>query len=83
MKVLKFQASWCGPCKSLSKIIESVKDEIKVPIEEIDIDEHSDIAATYGIRNVPTMVLIDGDTEVSRKVGVLNAAQLKEFLEVK
>lgn len=82
MKLLKFQASWCGPCKMLSKTIESIKTELTVPIEEIDIDEQSDIASQYGIRSVPTLVLLDGDIEISRKIGALNATQLKEFLQV-
>jgi thiol-disulfide isomerase/thioredoxin len=80
MKVLKFSASWCGPCKMLSMTIAGIKDEIPYPIEEIDIDENSEMAQKFGIRGVPTLVLVDGDTEVKRKVGSLTAAELKAFI---
>ena len=82
MKILKFSASWCGPCKMLSMTIAGIKDEIPYPIEEIDIDENSEIAQTFGVRGVPTMVLIDGDTEVRRKVGAMTTAELKTFVGI-
>ena len=82
MKILKFYATWCGPCKSLSAVIESIKDEIPYEIEEIDSDENMDMARKYNIRSLPTMVIIDGDTEVKRQMGMMNAQQLKEFMAV-
>lgn len=80
MKILKFSASWCGPCKMLSMTIAGIKDEIPYPIEEIDIDENSKIAQKFGIRGVPTLVLVDGETEVRRKVGSLTSSDLKAFV---
>ena len=82
MKILKFSASWCGPCKMLSMTIAGIKDEIPYPIEEIDIDVNSELAQKFGIRGVPTMVLVDGDTEVRRKVGAMTSAELKTFAGV-
>ena len=80
MKLLKFSASWCGPCKMLSMTIAGIKDEIPYPIEEIDIDTNTELAQKFGIRGVPTLVLVDGDTEVRRKVGSLTSAELKVFV---
>jgi len=82
MKVLKFAASWCGPCKMLSMTIAGIKDEIPYPVEEIDIDENSEMAQKFGIRGVPTMVIVDGDKEVKRKVGAMTAPELKTFLSI-
>jgi len=76
-KVLKFSASWCGPCKSLTKTLQEVKTEI--PIEEIDIDEQSELAIEYGIRGVPTLVMIDDNVEVKRNVGNLTKSQLESW----
>ena len=82
MKILKFSASWCGPCKMLSKTIENIKDEVPYPVEEIDIDNNTEMAQKYGIRGVPTMIIVDGDKEVKRKVGAMTSPELKQFLAV-
>lgn len=80
MKVLKFEASWCGPCKMLSKVLEGAEGKYTTEIEVVDIDENPDLAKQYGVRGVPTMVKVDGDKEVARKVGMMNESQLLEFL---
>lgn len=80
MKILKFSAGWCGPCKMLSMTIAGIKDQIPYPIEEIDIDVDSEMAKKFGIRGVPTLVMVDGEKEVKRKVGALTAAELKAFI---
>lgn len=82
MKVLKFAASWCQPCKMLSRVFEDAKEQITVPVEEIDIDENMELAKQYGIRGVPTLVLVDDEgKEIKRQSGVMQEAQLVEFLK--
>jgi len=78
MKVLRFTASWCQPCKMLAKTLEDV--ETQIPIEVIDIDENQELAMNYGIRGVPTLVMLDGDIEVKRVSGMLMKNQLAEWL---
>lgn len=81
MKLLKFYAEWCGPCKALSMVIESAKDRIDIPIEEINIETDMAAAVKYGIRSVPVMVLVDeSGNEIKRKVGSLNENELFQFL---
>jgi thioredoxin 1 len=83
MKAIKFYAEWCGPCKGLSMVIAGAADKITVPIENIDIDQNIMESVTYGVRSVPTMVLLDENgTELKRKVGAMNEEQLLEFLKV-
>lgn len=77
-RVLKFSASWCGPCKMLSKNLESVKTNL--PIEEIDIDDNQETAMEYGVRGVPTMIMLDGNTEVKRMVGAKSLKELEDWL---
>jgi thioredoxin 1 len=82
MKVLKFEASWCQPCKMLTRIVGDMKDQLTVPFDPIDIDENADLAKQYGIRGVPTLVLIGDDgIEIKRKSGVLREAELLEFIK--
>ena len=81
MKLLKFYAPWCQPCKGLSMVMESAKDKISVPIQEVNIDEDIDTAIQYGIRSVPALILVEDDgTVIKKNVGMLNEAQLLDFL---
>ena len=77
-KVLKFSASWCQPCKALSKTIEGMT--IETPIEEVDIDDNQELAVEYKVRGVPTLVMLDDDKEVKRITGALSSTQLEEWL---
>lgn len=77
-RVLRFTASWCGPCKMLAKNLESVSTNI--PIEVVDIDENNEIAIDYGIRGVPTLIMLDGNTEMKRLVGMQSLKQLEDWL---
>jgi thioredoxin 1 len=82
MKVLKFYADWCQPCKMLSKIIEGAKDKITLPIEEINIDDNQELAQQYGIRGIPALVIVDdAGKEVRRQSGMLVEDKLLEFLQ--
>lgn len=75
--IAKFSATWCGPCKMLSKVLETI--DLDVPVIEIDIDEQGSLAAEYGIRGVPTMILFDNGKEIKRQSGMMQAGQIKEF----
>lgn len=80
MKLLKFYAGWCGPCKTQSQIIKNAGDKITVWVEDVDIDTNVSMTVEFNVRSVPTMILLDGDTEVKRHVGVLKEAELLEWL---
>jgi len=79
-RILRFTASWCQPCKTLSKNLETVNQNYKIPIEVIDIDTHSDIAMDYGIRSVPTLIMFDANTECKRFIGVRSLKELQEWI---
>jgi thioredoxin 1 len=75
-KIYRFTASWCQPCKALSKNLELAN--LDIPIEVIDIDVFEDIAIEYAIRSVPTLILKDGETEKGL-VGVHSPEQIREW----
>tara|TARA_B100001778_G_C18603090_1_gene638286 strand:+ start:415 stop:651 length:237 start_codon:yes stop_codon:yes gene_type:complete len=74
---LYFSAPWCGPCKMLSPVMEQVGNTI--PVNKINVDEQSDLAQRYGIRSVPTVVLLENQIEVKRIIGV---KPMNEYLSV-
>ena len=79
-KLIKFSASWCQPCKSLSANMKHV-DFGDVAVEEFDIDENMELAKQYNIRGVPTLVLVEDDVEVKRTSGVMMADKIEEFIK--
>jgi thioredoxin 1 len=82
MKVFKFYAEWCQPCKGLTMVVNGAKDKISIPIEEVNIDENIMLAQNFKIRSVPTMVLVDAqENEVKRHVGLMNEEALLEWLK--
>ena len=78
-ELIKFSASWCQPCKQLAGSMKYV-DFKDVEVKEVDIDENMELAAQYGIRSVPTMVLLEDGKEVKRHTGVLMADGIENFI---
>lgn len=76
-KILYFSAAWCGPCKMLGPIMESLAGQINY--EKIDVDNNQDLSIQYGVRNVPTLVLVENGEAVRRLVGVQQKEQILEF----
>jgi thioredoxin 1 len=68
MKYLLFSASWCGPCQTLKPVMEQVNKTI--PVTKIDVDTDAQTVSDYGVRSVPTVILIKDGREVKRFTGV-------------
>lgn len=82
MKLLKFSASWCNPCKMLTQIIIKAGDKITVPIVDIDIDVTPAAVGQYKIRSVPTLILLgDNNVEIDRMTGLTTESALIRFLD--
>lgn len=80
--VVDFFATWCGPCKMLAPVLDEVQDEMKnVKIVKMDIDENSDKAAEYSVKNIPTIKIFKNGEEVTTNVGFLPKESLKEMIE--
>ena len=69
--VIDFWAPWCGPCKMVGPIIEELAEvyEGQVLIGKCDVDENGDVAAEYGIRNIPTVLFFNNGELVDKQVG--------------
>ena len=77
-KILYFSAPWCGPCKMLGPTMDSVANQVN--FTKINVDEDTVSSVKYGIRNVPTLVLIDqSGKEINRLVGNVSKQQVIDF----
>ncbi len=75
IEVLKFSASWCGPCKVLAQTLKDVEG-----ITNIDIDKDMERARKYGIRSVPTLVFLKDGKEVHRQSGNMPLSMYENIL---
>lgn len=74
---LYFSAPWCGPCRMLGPVMQKVNNTI--PVQKINVDEQSEIAIQYNVRNIPTVILLENGQEVKRLIGAKAEA---EYLNV-
>jgi|TARA_B100001059_G_C17652052_1_gene484994 thioredoxin 1 len=80
MKTMKyFSATWCGPCQTFKPIMKELVSE-GYNIEFIDVDEQGEQAAEFGIRSVPTTVIIENGKEVDRLIGAQTKSKVVEVL---
>lgn len=79
--LLDFWASWCGPCKSLSPIIDEISAEHpEIKVCKVNIDEEQDLASHFEIMSVPTLLVIKGGKVVNQSVGLKSKNQILEML---
>ena len=76
-----FFATWCGPCKMLSPVVDEVANEIEdVKFLKVDVDELGDIASKYKIMSIPTLIIFKDGNIVSRHTGLLSKSDLVNFI---
>ena len=82
MKVIKFYADWCGPCKSYAPVFDKVVKELNVEYENINVDKDTTgLAAKYKVRSIPLTVFINEDGTSTKEVGMLSEEKLKQLIK--
>lgn len=79
---LYFSASWCGPCKMLAPIMERVSEKTPgVEFYKVDVDEHRELSAKWGVRGIPTVIFIKEGKEADKFVGVKSESDITSLIE--
>jgi thioredoxin 1 len=81
-KFLYFSAEWCGPCRMYGPIMENLSKEENINVTKVDVDKEPELAMKYGIRSIPTTLIVDDEGVVLKKfIGVQTADQLVRVAE--
>lgn len=80
--LVDFWAEWCGPCKQLSPILDSVASKVgaDVKVVKVNIDESPETPTKYGVRGIPTLMIFKGGEVADIKVGAMPESQLEEWV---
>jgi len=81
--VIDFWAEWCGPCRMITPIIEELSKEYdgKAKIGKVNVDENPEISMKYGIRSIPTILVLKNGEVVDKQVGVTTKKVLTDKIE--
>ena len=80
--VVDFWAEWCGPCKMIAPSLEEIANELggKAKIAKLNIDENPELAAQFGVRSIPTLMIFKGGEVADIKVGALPKTALSHWI---
>ena len=81
--LLDFWASWCGPCRMVSPIVDEVANELegKAKVGKINVDEEQELAQAFSIMSIPTLVVINNGKLVNQSVGVRSKQEIIAMIE--
>ncbi len=81
--VVDFFATWCGPCRMLSPVLESVSGDYegKVKFFKLDTDKATETSIKYGVMSIPTLILFKNGSVAAKSVGALGAEELSEWID--
>ena len=81
--LVDFWAEWCGPCRQLGPILETIDNEMgdTVTIYKMNVDDSPEVASQFGIRSIPTMFLFKDGKQVDTKVGLNTQSSIQSWIE--
>lgn len=79
--ILNFIAEWCGPCKILAPILETISKEESIKVYKVNVDENPDLAHEFGITSVPVTMFMAGGSRICQINGMRSKEELREKLK--
>ncbi len=76
--LVDFYADWCGPCKRMGEILESMEE---INVLKVNTDEHPKLAMEYGVMSIPTLILFKNGVEIKKQIGLMSKSELENWLK--
>lgn len=76
--LVDFYADWCGPCKALAPILEELED---ISVLKVNTEEHTDLAVSFGVMSIPTLILFKDGEQVGKNVGFMSKEELESWIK--
>lgn len=82
--LIDFWATWCGPCRMVSPIVDELSEELSntVEVAKINVDEEPELASKFGVMSIPTLVLVEGGTVAATSVGARPKEDIRKQLGI-
>ncbi|MDD2214270.1 MAG: thioredoxin [Oscillospiraceae bacterium] len=82
--LLDFWASWCGPCRMVSPLVDELAEELtgKVKVGKVNVDEQPELAAQFGVMSIPTLAVLKNGEVVRKAIGAKPKAAIKDMLDL-
>ena len=76
--LVDFYADWCGPCKRMGEVLETMED---INILKVNTDEHAELATSFGVMSIPTLILFKDGCEVNKLIGLQSKEDIENFIK--
>jgi len=79
-QLIFFSANWCSACQAMKPTVEQISKQIKIPLNKIDTDYDVSNTDNYGVKSIPTLILLENGKEIKRIVGAQSENQIKSLI---
>ena len=79
--LVDFFATWCGPCRMLSPIIDEVASEENIKVIKVDVDKHEELAKRFGIMSIPTVIVFKNGEESYKSIGLVSKEEILSWIK--
>lgn len=79
--LVDFYADWCGPCKMMGQLLESMGDSLNLPVVKVNTDQFQELSSKFGVMSIPTLIIMENGKEIKKHIGFMSQSDLEEFIK--